>query len=247
MEIIVRKLNKYIFLLVFEVKISQTEPFPNHTIYGNMSVTIQVFIVEDHQLISEAWKHLLKDEEDIKVIGTADNAEDAVKYTVNLRPDVVLMDINLKSGSGIEATAEICNTLPKIRIIGLSLHDDIAFVKKFLSVGAKGYLTKNTNRAELTAAIRKVMDGEIYIANELKDRYFSSLLMKNDADRKKELTLKEIEIVKLIAVGLTSKEIGDKLFISQRTVETHRHNILKKLELPNAAQLTNWAKEKGFV
>ncbi|MFN5911317.1 MAG: response regulator [Bacteroidota bacterium] len=208
---------------------------------------IRVFIVEDHQLISEAWKHLLREEQDMEVIGTADNADDAVRFAVNLRPDVILMDINLKSGNGIQAATEICNTLPKTRIIGLSLHDDIAFVKKFLSVGAKGYLTKNTNKAELTGAIRKVMDNELYIANELKDRYFSSLLMSNDSDRKKELTMKEIDIVKLIATGLTSKEIGDKLFISQRTVETHRHNILKKLDLPNAAQLTNWAKEKGYI
>lgn len=208
---------------------------------------IRVFIVEDHQLISEAWKHLLREEPDMEVIGTADNADDAVRFAINLRPDVILMDINLKVGNGIQAATEICNTLPKTRIIGLSLHDDIAFVKKFLSVGAKGYLTKNTNKVELTGAIRKVMENELYIANELKDRYFSSLLMSNESDRKKELTMKEIDIVKLIATGLTSKEIGDKLFISQRTVETHRHNILKKLDLPNAAQLTNWAKEKGYV
>jgi DNA-binding NarL/FixJ family response regulator len=208
---------------------------------------IGVFIVEDHQLISEAWKMLLKDEEDIQVLGVADNGEDAVLFSKNLRPDIVLMDINLKSGNGIEATEEICNSLPKTRVIGLSLHDDIAFVKKFLSVGAKGYLTKNTTKTELIDAIHKVFTGEIYIANELKDRYFSSMLLSNEDDRKKELTFKEIEIVKLVAEGLTSQEISDKLFVSKRTIETHRHNILKKLDLPNAAQLINWAKEKGIV
>mgnify|MGYP000644203176 CR=1 FL=1 len=213
-----------------------------------MSLTnIQVFIVEDHQLISEAWKHLLKDEENITVVGTADNQNDAILFANNLRPDIILMDINLKQGNGIEATESICNTLPKTKVIGLSLHDDIAFVKKFLSVGAKGYLTKNTTKSELVEAINRVSNGDIFIANDLKDRYFSSMLMGQEDDKKKELTFKEIEIVKLIAEGLTSQEIGDKLFISKRTVETHRHNILKKLDLPNAAQLISYAKEKGIV
>ena len=173
-----------------------------------MSLTnIQVFIVEDHQLISEAWKHLLKDEENITVVGTADNQNDAILFANNLRPDIILMDINLKQGNGIEATESICNTLPKTKVIGLSLHDDIAFVKKFLSVGAKGYLTKNTTKSELVEAINRVSNGDIFIANDLKDRYFSSMLMGQEDDKKKELTFKEIEIVKLIAEGLTSQEI----------------------------------------
>jgi DNA-binding NarL/FixJ family response regulator len=120
-------------------------------------------------------------------------------------------------------------------------------VKKFLSKGAKGYLTKNTTKGELIEAIQKVHAGEVYIANEIKDRYFNSLLDVDNSESKKELNLKEIDIVKLIATGLTSKEIGDKLFISPRTVETHRHNILKKLNIPNAAQLSSWAKDKGYL
>jgi DNA-binding NarL/FixJ family response regulator len=127
------------------------------------------------------------------------------------------------------------------------LHDDISYVKKFLSLGAKGYLTKNTSKTELLEAIRAVNTGEVYIAKELKDRFFTSLLNIDNQEAKKELTLKEIEIVKLISQGLTSKEIGEKLFISPRTVETHRHNILKKLNLQNAAQLSSWANEKGHL
>jgi DNA-binding NarL/FixJ family response regulator len=127
------------------------------------------------------------------------------------------------------------------------LHDDITYVKKFLSVGAKGYLTKNTNKSELINAIHAVHSGEVFIASDIKDRYFTSLLNVNNTDNKKELTMKEIDIVIFISQGLTSKEIADKLFISSRTVETHRHNILKKLGLPNAAQLSSWAKDKGYV
>jgi DNA-binding NarL/FixJ family response regulator len=157
------------------------------------------------------------------------------------------MDIQLKASNGLDATQMICNSLPKTRVIGLSLHDDISYVKKFLSIGARGYLTKNTSKNELVQAIKLVNQGEIYIAMELKDRYFTSLLNIDNQESKKELTFKEIEIVKLISKGHTSKEIGEKIFISPRTVETHRHNILKKLNIPNAAQLSTWANEKGYI
>lgn len=211
-----------------------------------MEPTIKVLIVDDHKLISEAWASLLKDSPQITVCATADSESSAYDQAYVHKPDIVLMDINLGSGSGINAATKILDSLPKTRVIGLSLHDDISYVKKFLSIGAKGYLTKNTNKSELVSAIHSVHQGELFIASEIKDRYFAALLNADDRD-KKELTMKEIEIVKFIAQGLTSKEIGDKLFVSHRTVETHRHNILKKLDLPNAAQLSSWAKDKGYV
>ena len=211
-----------------------------------MSDTIKVLIVDDHKLISEAWSSLLKDAPQIVVCGAADSEALAFDQAIIHKPDIVLMDINLGSGSGLNAATKILDSLPKTRVIGLSLHDDITYVKKFLSLGAKGYLTKNTNKSELINAIHSVWKGELFIAAEIKDRYFASLLNVDESE-KKELTMKEIEIVKLIAQGLTSKEIGDKLFVSHRTIETHRHNILKKLDLPNAAQLSSWAKDKGYV
>ena len=212
-----------------------------------MEQLIKVLIVDDHKLISEAWTSLLKDAHGISVIGNADNENDAFDKAILLRPDIILMDINLGQGSGIEATIKINDALPKTKVIGLSLHDDITYVKKFLAVGAKGYLTKNTNKSELISAIHEVNEGNLFIGKEIKDRYFTSLLNMNTATSQKELTMKEIEIVKLIANGLTSKEIGVKLFLSPRTIEKHRHNILKKLSLPNAAQLSSWAKDKGYV
>ncbi len=211
-----------------------------------MSDFIKVLIVDDHKLISEAWSSLLKDAPQIVVCGTADSEQSAFDQSIIHKPDIVLMDINLGPGSGLSAAQKILDTLPKTRVIGLSLHDDITYVKKFLSMGAKGYLTKNTNKSELISAIHAVYNGELFIASEIKDRYFASLLNVDDSE-KKELTMKEIEIVKWITQGLTSKEIADKLFVSHRTIETHRHNILKKLDLPNAAQLSSWAKDKGYV
>jgi DNA-binding NarL/FixJ family response regulator len=211
-----------------------------------MNTVITVLIVDDHQLISEAWSSLLENAPGIQVIGTAQSAKSAFEFALEHKPSIVLMDINLKDSNGFEATDLIYNSLAKTKIIGLSLHDDITLVKRFLSLGAKGYLTKNTTKSELIEAILKVSAGEIYIANEIKDRYFHSIMQLEQKTPSKELTAKEIEIIKLIAEGLTSKEIAEQLFISHRTVETHRHNILKKLGLPNAALLSSWAKQKGY-
>lgn len=212
-----------------------------------MDSIIKVLIVDDHKLIGQAWSSLLNDAPNIKVVGLAENEDDAYSMAHAHKPDVVLMDINLGEGSGFNVTEKINDSMPKTRVIGLSLHDDITYVKKFLSIGAKGYLTKNTNKTELIDAIHNVYKGETFIGSDIKDRYFTSLLNVKSGDTKKELTMKEIEIVKLISKGFTSKEIAEQLFISHRTVETHRHNILKKLEMPNAAQLSSWAKEKGYV
>jgi DNA-binding NarL/FixJ family response regulator len=154
------------------------------------------------------------------------------------------MDYNLNNSNGIEATEKINNELPKTRVIGLSMHSDISIVKKFMSLGAKGYLSKNASKAEMITAVTDVMNDKTYIANDIKEKYVNSMFQ---TEVKKDLSLKEIEIVKLITKGMTSKEIADKILDSPRTVETHRHNILKKLDFQNAAQLSSWAIEQGYV
>jgi two-component system invasion response regulator UvrY len=211
-----------------------------------MTEEIKVLIVDDHQLIRQAWTAILQMTNRIKVIGTAETADEAYEVCSVFRPEVVLMDINLKNSNGFDATEKICNSLPKTRVIGLSLHDDVALVKKFLSKGAKGYLSKNTSREELVAAIDAVMNDKIYLAADIKEKFINQII-DTDKPAEKELTNKEIEIVTLISQGFTSKEIAEKIFISVRTVETHRHNILKKLNIPNAALLSSWAKDKGYI
>jgi two-component system, NarL family, invasion response regulator UvrY len=208
---------------------------------------INVFIVEDHQLIVDAWSKLLEEPQDIEVVGFTGDFNEIMPMVEQIRPDVVLMDINIKGGSGLDATLNITNKLPKTRVIGLSVHDDLAYVKKFIQNGAKGYLTKNTTRDELLQAIRSVQGGQNYVCQEIKDRQFFNSLSSDEEEPVKELTAKEIEIIQHIANGLTSIQISEKLFISKRTVDVHRHNILKKLKIPNAAQLSSWAKQKGYV
>lgn len=213
-----------------------------------MAETIKVLIVDDHKLIVEAWTNILNSEQNIEVCGNADNAEEALNLAHRYRPDIILMDINLKGGSsGFEATENVMNQLPKTKVIALSIHDDLSIVKKIFSIGATGYLTKNSSKKELIESIKKVYEGEKFVCEEIKDRFLNSAMNTTEDNNKKELTSKEIEIIKYITKGLTSKEIGEILHISNRTVDTHRHNILKKLEIPNAAQLSSWAKEKGYV
>ncbi|MBI1836605.1 MAG: response regulator transcription factor [Flavobacteriia bacterium] len=212
-----------------------------------MAESIKILIVDDHKLIVEAWTNILNAVKDFTVCGCADSAEDALFLAHRHRPDIILMDINLKGSSGFDATENIINQLPKTKVIALSIHDDLSVVKKIFSIGATGYLTKNSSKNELIESIQKVHEGEKYICEEIKERFLSAAMNGNDDVNKKELTSKEIEIVKFITKGLTSKEIGEILHISNRTVDTHRHNILKKLEIPNAAQLSSWAKEKGYV
>jgi DNA-binding NarL/FixJ family response regulator len=212
-----------------------------------MSEIIKVLIVDDHKLIVEAWTNIINTVNNFTVSGSADNAEDALFLAHRHRPDIILMDINLKGSSGFEATENIINQLPKTKVIALSIHDDLSIVKKIFTIGATGYLTKNSSKKELIESIQRVYEGEKFICEEIKERFLASAMNGNDEKGKKDLTAKEIEIVIHITKGLTSKEIGELLNISNRTVDTHRHNILKKLEIPNAAQLSSWAKEKGYV
>lgn len=205
---------------------------------------VSVLIVDDHHLIAQAWTSILT-EEGFDIKGRASGSKEAIELAKQYRPNIILMDINLKDGDGFDATEQICNTLPKVNIIGLSIHDDTALVKKMLNKGAKGYLTKNSSKDELVKAINTVNNGGQYICEEVKEKFISSML--GGESNAPELTNREIEIVKLIAKGFTSKDIGEQLNVSNRTIDTHRHNILKKLDLPNSAQLSIWARDKGYV
>lgn len=207
-------------------------------------MTISVFFVDDHRLILDAWTKLLERFEHIKICGTASTSIEAFHAIHESRPDVVLMDINLKNESGIDLTGEITKTLPKTRIIGLSMHDDMVFVKQMLKNGASGYLTKNVNITELVTAIEVVHSGNIYVCREIKDREFFQGL--SGSEENNNITSKELEVIQLVIKGHTSKEIGETLNVAKRTIDTHRYNIMKKLNVANVSQLIEWAKNKGI-
>jgi two-component system nitrate/nitrite response regulator NarL len=207
-------------------------------------MAISVFFVDDHRLILDAWTKLLERFDHIKICGTASTRIEAFHAIHESRPDVVLMDINLKNESGLDLTGEITKTLPKTRIIGLSMHDDMVFVKQMLKNGASGYLTKNVDITELVTAIEVVHSGNIYVCREIKDREFFQGL--TGSEENNNITSKELEVIQLVIKGHTSKEIGETLNVAKRTIDTHRYNIMKKLNVANISQLIDWAKNKGI-
>ena len=202
---------------------------------------ITVAIVDDHKLIREMWTKLFSERSDIEVIGESGQQDDAVEMIKNKRPDIVLLDINLAGGSGMDAVPLIRKYSPGTKIIAVSMHSKPVYAKKMMQMGAKAYVTKNSSQDEMFRAIETVMNGGQYVCTEIKDILSGQILSaEEDQPNVNDLSLREIEIIRLIKNGLSSKEIAAKLNISVRTIEVHRHNILKKLKLKNAASLINY-------
>ena len=210
---------------------------------------MRVFIVDDRKLTIGAWKNLLSDIENIEIVGVTMESDEALNGIKFYRPEIVLLDLNLKDTPGIDFCEKIISESPKIKVIAVSVYNKIAIVKRIISKGAKGYLTKNVETDELVTAIVKVYRGDIYICEEIKSKLIQEFIFSPEIirDSSKQLTVKEIQIVEQVAKGLTSREISEELFLSKRTIETHRYNILKKLGLPNSAKLISWAIQNGYL
>lgn len=203
---------------------------------------ITILIADDHKLIRETWAVILNSDPRFQVIAACGNAEEAVELARTKNPNVILMDINMTPVSGFEATQQIRKILPASKIIGVSMHSQPAYAKKMLQIGARGYVTKNSSKEEMVNAILEVNDGKKYICDEIRNIISDQLLddKENAGPNINTLTEREIQIINLIKEGLSSKEIALDLNISLKTVEVHRHNILKKLKLKNSASLVNF-------
>src|ERR1700733_10078547 len=202
---------------------------------------INILIADDHKLIRETWTYILNSDPRFHVIAECGDADEAVELTKTKRPHVVLMDISMPPYSGLEATQRIRKISPTSKVIGISMHSQPAYAKKMLQMGAKGYVTKNSSKEEMINAILDVNNGNKYICEEIKNIISDQLL--NDRDDEpniNNLTERELQIINYIKEGLSSKEISIDLNISLKTVEVHRHNILKKLKLKNSAALVNF-------
>jgi DNA-binding NarL/FixJ family response regulator len=202
---------------------------------------ITVLIADDHKLIRETWSFILNGDPRFQVVAECGDSEQAVEMARQKHPNVVLMDINIMPISGFEATERIRKVSPKTRVIGVSMHSQPAYAKKMLQIGARGYVTKNSSKEEMIMAILEVHAGNRYICDEIKNN-ISELVMDDNRDTPNvnALTEREIQIINLIKEGQSSKEIATNLNISLKTVEVHRHNILKKLKLKNSASLVNF-------
>jgi two-component system invasion response regulator UvrY len=202
---------------------------------------ITILIVDDHTLVRETWSFILNTDERFKVIAESGSGEDGVELAKQLRPDIVIMDINLPGMNGIEATQLIRKYSPASKILGVSLHTQPTYARKMIQKGAMGYVTKNSSREEMFKAITEVQNGRRYICDEIKNILSDQVINGEDPQLGlNSLSQREIEVISFIKKGFSSKEIAESLDISVKTVEVHRYNVLKKLNLKNSAALVNY-------
>lgn len=205
---------------------------------------ISVLIAEDHEIVRYGIRTFLSSAEDITVVGEASSGEECIELYKETRPDICLLDIGMPGKDGIETAKAIRKINPDAKILILSMYIDRKKLSEVLNIGVNGYLVKDTKKSELLHGIRAIMEGQQIFSKPISDMITQSFLDSADSDQnnsKKNLTKREKEIIGLIAQGLTSKEIADKLYISPRTVDTHRANLMDKLELKNIAELVRYA------
>jgi len=208
---------------------------------------VSIMIVDDHTLIRETWSFLLGKNENFDVVAECGDGERAIELARDKRPDVVLLDINMAPMSGFDVLKMIRKYSPSSKIIGVSMHSQPAYAKKMLRLGAKGYVTKNSPRQEMLEAIAEVSNNRIYICQEVKNILSDQMLNGDQVNPDiNNLSDREMQIVRALKEGLSSKEIASELNISLKTVEVHRHNILKKLKLKNTVSLINFINSQAF-
>ena len=210
---------------------------------------INLLIVDDHQLITDGISQILESKKMIGEIHTAKNGKEAVDKALAENIDCVIMDINMPILNGLEASKLIKKDKPLIKIIVVSMLCDAAIVSKMLKAGADAFINKDTGKSELLKAIGYVMNGEKYISPEISTNLFTHLSDRNMnfPENEKHLTKRELEIIRYIADGFTNIEIAAKLFLSTVTVDTHRKNMLAKLQLKNTASLVKYAAEHKLL
>ena len=201
----------------------------------------RIFIVDDHYMVVEGIRSLLQNEKGIEWVGHAMNAASCLAFLKEQQPDVILMDINLPDKSGIDLCKEVKEKYPSVFVIGLSTFNQQSFIHKMMSHGASGYVLKNATQKELMESIETAIKGKTYLSEEA-----SHTLRKQEA-ASIILTRREKEVLELIAGGMTNAEIAKKLFISVTTVDTHRKNLLAKLEAKNTASLIRIAAQMQFI
>lgn len=223
-----------------------------------MSERIRVLIADDHALLREGLHKVLSMEPDIEVVGEAADGEDVVMQALALRPDVVLMDVNMPQGGGLAATRRIRQELPEVNIIVLTVHDDSEYVAELINAGAKGYILKDVEPARVVEAVRTVSRGEAFIPPALMTKFIQHLQGTAETaaeggaavQRAKgayQLTERELEVLQLIVDGKSNREIADILIISEKTVKNHVTNILRKLDLNDRTQAAVFALRHKLV
>ena len=211
----------------------------------------RIIIAEDHTILREGLRAILSANTDFEVVGEAQDGRDAIRCAEKLDPDLILMDLSMPRTNGLEAIKEIKKQHPDIKIIALTVHKTDEYILETLKGGADGYLLKDSSQSELIMAINNVLAGKRYLSPGVSEKVIEGYLEGKKTVKTHTvwdtLTQREREILKLIAEGYKNKEVADYLCISLKTVEKHRANLMKKLDLHNAASLTAFAMEKGLI
>jgi DNA-binding NarL/FixJ family response regulator len=211
----------------------------------------RIVIAEDHRILREGLRALICSNPDFDIVGEAEDGRDAIRCVEKLVPDLILLDLSMPRMNGMEAIKEIKKQYPETRILVLTVHRTEEYILATLRAGANGYVLKDATHAELMMAIKSVLTGKTYLSPGVSEKVIEGYLEGRKTLRSSTpwdtLTQREREVLKLIAEGYKNKEIADYLYISVKTVEKHRANLMKKLDLHNTSSLTAFAIEKGLV
>lgn len=211
----------------------------------------RVLIVDDHTLLRQGLCAMISADPTVEIVGEADNGRDAIKLAGNLSPDLILMDLSMPGTNGTESIVEIKKRFPLIKVLVLTVHKAEEYIREALKAGADGYVLKQATLPELMLAIKSVLKGKTYLSPDISEKIVSGYLFGgkslNPVSAWDSITQREREVLKLIAEGRTNKFIANYLCVSVKTVEKHRSNLMKKLDMHNAAALTVFAIEKGVI
>ena len=213
-------------------------------------MSIKVLLVDDHRIVREGLRVMLEKEHDITIVGEAEDGRRAEQLAQELVPDVIIMDVTMPDLNGIEATRQITAKLSGVKIIALSMHNDRRFVLNMLKAGAAGYILKDDAFISLSKAIRTVMINKSYLSNQISDMLDNHGFASSHGTKSTDselLSSREREVLQLVAEGKTSNQIAEKLHISGKTVETHRQQVMFKLNIKNVAELTKYALRVGLT
>jgi len=211
---------------------------------------LRLFLVDDHQILIDGLKSLLRDEEGFEIIGEATRCSSALELLEKNQPDIIITDIQMPEMSGIEFTRIVRKKYPGIKVLALSMSGEEGEIAEMVEAGISGYVIKNTGRQELRNALQKISEGGMFFSDDVTERLTNALRHRKERSEEEEaahLTPREKEIISLIAKEFSNKKISETLFISERTVETHRKNIFRKTSTKSVLGLVKWAQEHKLI
>ncbi len=218
----------------------------------NIMKIVRILIADDHELIYNGIRDMLKSIRNYKIVGMATNGSEAVDKAMELKPNIIFMDISMPIMNGIEATKIIVNKIPAIKILALTQHEESEYVVQILKAGGYGYLLKNSKKDEFIHAIETVLSGKKYLSKKISEQMIDNLVYeeqkeKGNEDNEIPLTKREKEIIQKIADDMSNQQIADELHISLRTVETHRRNLMQKLKVKTVVSLLKYAAQHNII